>query len=190
MNARIAIASLAVLLHAGAGDEYQSAKRKASLIEADKVPAQGSVSFTPGEVNAYAAQEARQEVPEGLRNPSISLGSGTARATALIDFAKVQTARGNPPGLLLGWMLRGERQVTVDVAIQADNGMARVDVQSVTVGGATLTGRALDMLIEYYVTPRYPEAAIGRPFELRHNIKRVTVAPSGVTFGFGATKAD
>jgi hypothetical protein len=165
----------AALLGAGVVEEYQSAKRKALLIETDKVPPQGSVFFTPGEVNAYAAEEARREVPDGLRNPKITLGAGTARGTALIDFAKVQTARGEPPGLLLGWLLRGERQVTVDVAFQSSHGTARVDVQSVTVGSATLSGRALDLVIEYYVMPRFPDAAIGRPFELRHNIRQVGI---------------
>jgi hypothetical protein len=189
VKAPILLAATVALLCAGAADEYQSAKRKALLIETDKVPPQGSIAFTPGEVNAYAAEEARKEVPEGLRNPVITLGSGTARGTALIDFAKVQTARGNPPGMLLGWLLRGEREVTVDVAIQSDNGTARVDVQSVTVGNATLSGRALDMVIEYYVMSRFPEAVIGKPFALRHNIKRVTVSPSGATFLFGQTAA-
>ena len=178
---------LAVVAFACAGpvDDYQNAKRKALLIETDKVPPQGSVSFTPGEVNAYAAEEARKEVPEGLRSPQITLGPGTIRGSALIDFSKVQTARGNPPGLLLSFLLRGERQVTVDVSVQSGNGAARADVQSVTVGNATLSGRALDMVIEYYVLPRFPDAAIGRPFQLRHNVKRIAVAPSGVTFSFG-----
>jgi hypothetical protein len=184
--ARISILALLAVVCTGTADEYRSAKRKALLIETDKAPPQGSVAFTLAEVNAYAAEEARQEVPEGLRSPKITLGEGTARGTALIDFAKVQSARGEPPNMLLGWLLRGERPVSVDVAIQSGNGAARIDVQSVTVGSATISGRALEMLIEYYVLPRFPDAAIGRPFELRHNIKQATVTPSGVTFTFGA----
>ena len=170
---------------AGTVAEYQSAKRKALLIEADQVPAFGSVSFTAGELNEYAAVEAKKEVPEGLRAPKLILGTGTLRGTAWIDFAKAQTSRGNPPGLLLAWLLRGERLVTVDVNVESGNGTARMDVQSVTVGNATLSGRALELVIEYYVLPRFPDAAIGRPFQLRHNVKKVAVTPTGVTFGFG-----
>jgi len=186
---RISMLVLLALICTGTADEYQSAKRKALLIETDKVPPKGLVVFTLGEVNAYAAEEARQEVPEGLRSPSITLGPGTVRGSAMIDFAKVQTARGNPPNMLLAWMLRGERQVTVDVAVQSSNGTARIDVQSVTIGSATLSGRALDLVIEYYVMPRFPDAAIGRPFQLRHNIQQAAVSPSGVTFTFGAAPA-
>jgi hypothetical protein len=186
---RITILALLALICTGTADEYQSAKRKALLIENDKVPPKGSVAFTVGEVNAYAAEEARLQVPEGLRSPSITLGPGTARGSAMIDFATVQTARGNPPNALLAWLLRGERQVTVDVAIQSGNGTARVDVQSVTIGNSTLSGRALDLVIEYCVLPRFPDATIGRPFQLRHNIQQVTVSPSGVTFMFGALPA-
>ncbi|MBM3796726.1 MAG: hypothetical protein FJW31_22330 [Acidobacteria bacterium] len=166
--------------------EYQSAKRKALLIETDRVPPQGSVFFTPGEVNAYAAAEARKEVPNGLRNPRIMLGSNTMTGSALIDFEQVQTASGNPPGALLGWLLRGERVVTVQVGVRSGQGSAQVDVRSVTVSGATLSGRALDAIINYYVLPRYPEAASGRPFQLRHNVREVAVTPGGVTFSFGA----
>ncbi|MCC6538559.1 MAG: hypothetical protein IT162_13470 [Bryobacterales bacterium] len=182
-------ATLAALAATGAYAtlaEYQSAKRKALQIEADRVPPQGSVFFTPGEVNAYAAAEARKEVPTGLRNPRLVLGANTMTGSALIDFEQVQTAAGNPPGALLGWLLRGERAVTVEVSVRSGQGSAQVDVRSVTVGGATLSGRALDAIINYYVLPRYPEAAIGRPFQLRHNVREVAVAPGGITFSFGA----
>ena len=50
---------------------------------------------------------------------------------------------------------------------------------------ATLTGRALELVIEYYVLPRFPEAAIGRWFPLRHNVKTIAVKPAGITFVFG-----
>jgi hypothetical protein len=185
LMARIPILILLAVVCAATVEELQSAKRKAQAIEADRVPPQGSVSFTPGEVNAYAAEEVRKEVPDGLRSPKLELGAGTARGMALIDFGKIQTAKGSPSGLLLGMLLRGERQVAVDVAVQSENGTARVDVQSVSIGSAKLSGRALEMVIEYYVLPRYPDAAIGRPFQLRHNIKQVTVSPAGVNFSFG-----
>jgi hypothetical protein len=181
----VSLIAIALLCSASVA-EYQSAKRKASLIEADRVPPHGSVVFTPGEVNAYAAEEARKEVPEGLRSPHLTFARGTIRGTALVDFAKVSTARGTPPGILIAMLLSGERPVTVDVAVQTRDGMARVDVQKVAIGSATLAGRALELVIEYYVLPRYPEAAIGRWFPLRHNVKSIVVAPAGVTFKFGS----
>ena len=184
-SGRLAVFFLVAAVCAGTVAEYQSAKRKALMIEADRVPPQGALTFTPGEVNAYAAEEARKEVPEGLRQPKLVLGSGRITGSAMIDFAEVQTARGNPPGMLLALLLRGERQVTVDVAVQSSEGTARMDVRSVTVGGATLSGRALEMVIEYYVLPRFPDAAIGRPFALRHNVKQISVTPSGINFTFG-----
>jgi hypothetical protein len=182
----VGLALVAAVFCAGAAADLQSAKRKALLIETDRVPAHGSVAFTVAEVNAYAAEEARKEVPDGLRSPKIVLRNGMATGTALIDFAKVQTARGGAPNLLLGMLLRGERPVTVELAVQSGDGTARVDLRSVTVGGATLSGRPLEMVIEYYVLPRYPDAAIGRPFQLRHNIKKIGLSSAGVKFLFGA----
>ena len=82
-------------------------------------------------------------------------------------------------------LLRGEREVTVEVGVVSDKGTARMDVHRVKVGNAVLAGRALEMVIDYYVMPRFPDAAIGRPFALRHNIKRISVTPAGINFAFG-----
>ena len=73
---------LMAALCAGSVAEFQSAKRKALLIETDRVPPRGAVTFTPGEVNAYAAEEARKEVPAGLRLPKLVLGSGRITGAA------------------------------------------------------------------------------------------------------------
>jgi hypothetical protein len=169
----------------GANRIYEGAKAKAMLIEQDRAKANSNVFFTLEEVNAYAAEQVRAEVPDGIRNPRVSLGEGTATGTALIDFAKVQTSRGKPPGVLVNLLLRGEREVTVQVRMKSGNGQAEVEVQRVQVGSIPLSGAALRLVIDYYVLPRYPEAAIGRPFALRHRVREIVVKPAGLTFKIG-----
>jgi hypothetical protein len=55
-----------------------------------------------------------------------------------------------------------------------------VDVEEVRVSGIPLTGSALDLVIDYYLRPRYPDVAIGEPFELRHNVDRLDISPAGL----------
>ena len=162
-------------------DLYTSVKAKIEQIENERLPPRAQVFISLAEANAYAREEARIEAGDGVRNPRLELGAGVATGRALIDFQKVQTARGHPPGRLLGWILSGERSVEVRVRIRAANGEGRVDVERVVINNVPVSGRALELLIEYYVVPRYPEAAIGRPFALRHKVETIEVTATGVT---------
>ena len=45
------------------------------------------------------------------------------------------------------------------------------------VAGVPISGSALDFLIQNYLRPNYPDAKIGRPFELKYNMDRIEVAP-------------
>src|SRR6266498_3151323 len=78
--------------------EYLSAKRKFDLIESEKLKPGSKVSLSAGELNAYAQEEVTTAVPDGIRNPQLQLGSGSASASALINFLKVRRAQGKSPG--------------------------------------------------------------------------------------------
>ena len=109
------------------------------------------------------------------------LGAGTATGSALVDFLKVRRAQGYRPGWLVSKLLDGERPVSVTVAIRSGQGKATVDVKRAEVAGITVDGGTLDFLIQNFLLAMYPEAAVGRPFELAHNVDHLDVAPAGVT---------
>ena len=89
------------------------------------------------------------------------------------------------PGWLMAWLLEGERPVQVTVRITSGTGEATVDVERVDVSGVTIRGSALDFLISNFLLPYYPEAKIGKPFELGHRIDRLDIQPSGVNVVIG-----
>ena len=129
------------------------------------------------ELNAYAYQEA----PPGVRNPRNPGGvAGVATGPRLIDFGKLGRANGYQPGWLMSKLLDGERPVSVTARIQSSGGHARVDAQKVEIGGLEVDGRTLDFLIQNFLLALYPDAAVGRPFELGHRIDRLDVQPGGV----------
>ena len=164
--------------------EYESARRKADLIENDQAKPGSTVSFSVAEANAYAREEARKEVGDGVRNTKVWFGNGTASGSATIDFVKVQTARGKPPGMLMRLMLEGEKDVQVTVRVESRARQAKIDVDEVYINGLGIPKSAVNMLIEYYVMPRYPEAKIGQWFELRHRVDSIGVTPAGVALKF------
>jgi hypothetical protein len=158
-------------------DHYTSARQKFDQIETGSLRAGTRVTLTPQELDAYVAHEA----PAGVRNPHLLLPSpGVATGTALIDFGKLRRAQGKPPGWLMSKLLDGERPVTVTARIRSAGGQATVDVQQVSISGMQIDGQVLDFLIQNFLLAMYPEATVGRPFELGHRIERVDVARGGV----------
>jgi hypothetical protein len=157
-------------------DHYASAQRKIEQLEGEKLKAGSRVTFTAVEIEAWAARE----VPDGVRNPKLELQPGIAKGNALIDFGKLRRAQGYQPGWLMSKLLDGERPVSVTARIRSGGGKATVDVQSVEISGLTIDGKTLDFLIQNFLLAMYPDAVVGKPFELRHRIDRLEIQPASV----------
>lgn len=175
-----ALTLAAVPLVPSTSPDYQAIVHKFSMIEQDRLKPGSRVVLTPAELNAYARQEVAEVAPEGVRDPRLELGPGTATAYALIDFGKLRRAEGNPPGPLMSYLLDGERPVAITARIRSSDGTATVDVQEVEISGVTIEGPLLDFLIHSYVMQAYPNAKVGEAFALGHRIERLDVQASAV----------
>jgi len=170
----IAAGSLAGASH----DYYASAKQKFDSIEAGRLPSGSRVVLTLPELNAWVAKEA----PAGVRNPRVRVSArDLASGAALIDFGKLERSAGRQPGWLMSKLLDGERPVSVTARIRSSAGRATVDIERVEISDIVIDGRTLDFLIRNFLIPMYPDAVVGRPFELSHRIDRFDVSPSAVT---------
>lgn len=172
---------LAAALGAASG-EYAAAKQKIDRIESGKLREGTRVTLTYAELAAWVAHEA----PAGVRDPQIRVSMpGIATGSAHIDFGKVQRAQGAKPGWLMSKLLDGERPVSVTVRMRSGGGSATVDVQKVEISGIVIDGSTLDFLIQNILLPMYPNAAIGKPFQLGDRIDHLDVLPAGVTVAIG-----
>jgi len=165
--------------------DYLSAKRKIDFIGNDRAQPGARILFTSAELNAYVSREIVAYVPEGLRNPKLELGHGSAWGSADVNFPKLRQAAGKPLNWFLTKLLEGERPVRVNARIQSGKGVARVDVERVEISGVAIHGAALDFLIRNFLLPYYPEAKVGQPFELKHGIERLEVRPAAVRVVIG-----
>lgn len=157
--------------------EYTSAKRKLDAIDSGQLRPGTYVTLSYPEIAAWVEREG----PKGVRNPQVRVTqNNVATGTALIDFNQVQRAQGRRPGWLMTKVLEGERPVSVTARIQSSGGRATVDVERVEISGVAIDGRTLDFLIQNVLLPLYPDAVVGRPFELGHRIERLNVAPAAV----------
>ncbi|HSW49618.1 MAG TPA: hypothetical protein VLH09_05550 [Bryobacteraceae bacterium] len=175
-----------VLVAADAG--YESARRKIEMIEEDRAAPGSRIWLSVVELNAYARREIAEQVSQGLRNPKLELGPGQAAGSALVDFLKIRELKGPPPNVLLSWFLSGEKPIRATARIHSARGQATVHVQQVTISGISARGAVLDFLIEHFLLPFYPEAKIGRPFQLKHNVDRLEIGPAGVAVVMAAIR--
>jgi hypothetical protein len=158
-------------------DEYGSARQKIDAIEAGRLRAGSRVTLSYPELAAWVAHEA----PPGVRNPKLWVSAPeVATGSALIDFGKLRRSQGYEPGWLMSKLLDGERPVSVTARVRSTGGRATVDVQRVEISGVAIDGSSLDFLIQNLLLPMYPNAAVGRPFELGDRIERLDVQPAGV----------
>lgn len=176
----VALAGLSLAMACAADPLYESAKRKIDMVQEDRARPGSHVWLSLAELNAYGRKAALDVAPQGLRNPRLELGNGAAAGSALIDFLKVRQIKGPAPNPLLAWFLSGERPVRAEARIESGGGRATVHLQKVTVSWMTAQGAVLDFLIENFLLPFYPDAKIGTPFELKHNVERFEISPAGV----------
>ena len=165
---------------AAALSDYQAAKQKFDRIESDQLRAGSRIELNAGELTAWVEHEL-PDITGGVRDPRLELvAAGVARGTAVVDFAKVRASQGHPPGFLMQKLLEGEHPVSVTCRIRSAQGQATVDVQRVEIAGLEIEGRTLDFLVHNFLSPLYPNAVIGQPFELGHRIEKLDVQPRAV----------
>ncbi len=154
------------------------ADRKIELIESGRAKPGAVFVFTAAELNAFARVQAREVVPEGLRQPKLQLGNGTATGEALVDFLKLRHGAGEQTNWLIAKLIQGEKRVVASVEIQSARGRATVHVTRVEIGGLAVSGASLDFLINTFLLPLYPNAKIDEPFALAHGVDRIEVTPA------------
>ncbi len=164
--------------------DYLSAKKKFQAIDKQTVKPGSKMAVTSSELNAYVQTELPKVAPEGIRDPNVELiGNNTASGKVMVDFLKLRSARGKSTSWIMRKLLEGEREVAVTARVSSGYGKATVHLQRVEVSGIPIEGTALDFLINNYLIPNYPEAKIGRPFELHKRVDRIEVSP-GVAYIF------
>ncbi|MGE5487677.1 MAG: hypothetical protein ACM3ZB_07660 [bacterium] len=172
---RVLILLAAAAIAASQGTDLESCLRKFDRIRQGRAPAGSRVVISSNELNAYVRSAVPRVAPQGVRDPVIRLTPGRAVGRAYIDFAKVRRSQGQPMGWMLEKLLEGERPVTVEARIVSSGGFARVDVERVEISGLELSGDTLDYLIRNFLWEYYPDARVGKPFELEHGMDRLEI---------------
>ena len=158
-------------------DPAADVDRKIDLIESGKARPGSMITFPAADLNAWVRVKSRELVPEGLRQPRLTLAGGAATGTAVVDFVKLRHAAGMETNWLISKLLQGEKPVQVTATIRSAHGQATVHPVRVEIGGLAVSGATLDFLIQAFLLPTFPNAVIDEPFPLASGVDRIDVTP-------------
>lgn len=152
-------------------------RKIAAIVEHDakRPPGPLVTVLTEDEINSYLRYRLVPKTPKGVYDVKLSLHNNRPSGTCLVDFDEIKAASRKPVNPLLDYLLAGRKPVAAAGTLTSENGTAVFHLEEVTIGGTTLNGFLLDLLVKHFVQPRYPKAAINRPFRLPAGIDRIAV---------------
>ena len=136
------------------------------------------ITITESEVNSYLVYEARDQIPVGVVDPSITvLGPGRLSARAVVDLDAVRKQKA--PTSLLDPMnyLMGRLAVTAVGKLKTANGVGRIELESSSVGSIPIPKILLQEIVSYYSRSAEKPGGIGLddPFPLPSRIREIQV---------------
>ncbi len=148
--------------------KLQHLQKNAELGHPDPRPTE----FSESEINAYFAS-GKVKLPEGVQAVSFQGHPGVVTASCLIDFDQVKAGRhsGNP---LLS-LFSGTHDVVVEASASGAGGEGLVEAQSVMIDGVDIPRFVLELFIQKFLQPKYPNLGMVSRFPLPQKIDTAVV---------------
>ncbi len=161
--------------------ELASIDRKIARLEANGRAAHPSANptvLTEAEINAYLASD-EVEMPAGVQSVRLSGTVGAVSGTARVDFDQVRTGTHSSNPLLS--IFSGIHEVAVETHAYGRGGQGYLHVDSVSIDGIEVPHFVLELFVEKYLTPRYPQIGMDSRFPLPDRIDTAVVGQHQVT---------
>jgi hypothetical protein len=171
------------LILSGSDDLYNVANQKVDSIANDTAPSGSTITLSNEEVNALLIGRLREDGIEGtgVKNAKIVLGEDTGSWSGIVDFAKLPQLESLRNNFLLSSLMKEAKPVSASMTMTSAAGKATLDVTQVTIGETKFQGSTLGFLVKQLVLKDYPEAKLGEPFDLEHNVNSIKLRSSGIT---------
>jgi hypothetical protein len=150
-------------------------QRKLEHIESNAVlskPDPAPTEFTEDEVNAYLASD-QIKLPAGVKSVKLQGQPGVITGNSQIDFDQVKAGKSSYNPLLS--VFTGVHQVVVIAHAYGEAGQGFVHVDSVALDGVEIPRFALQLFVEKYLQPKYPDVGLDSRFKLPDRMDHATV---------------
>jgi len=135
-------------------------------------PDPGPTEFTEQEVNAYFAS-GNVKLPAGVRSLTLQEQPGAVAGTSQVDFDQLKTGKNSHNPLLS--VFSGVHDVLAIAHAYGAQGQGFVHVDSVSIDGVEVPDFVLQLFVEKYLKPKYPNVGIDSRFALPARVDAATV---------------
>jgi hypothetical protein len=152
-----------------------SMQRKLDHIEGNAAlpnPDTTPTEFTEDEVNSYLASD-KIKLPAGVKTVKLQGKPGVITGNSQIDFDQIKAGKSSYNPLLS--VFTGVHDVLVTAHAYGTTGQGFVHVDSVSLDGVEIPRFALEMFVEKYLRPKYPDVGLDSRFKLPDRIDSATV---------------
>ena len=133
--------------------------------------------LTEAEINAYLFWNGDEVLPIGLTDPRIRLaGDGHVSANAVVDLTAIRNQRER------GWLdplayVGGQMPVVASGVVRTRDGLATIELGTVTIGGVEVPRSVLQELVSYYTRSAESPGGVSldAPIAMPAAIREVTV---------------
>jgi hypothetical protein len=135
-------------------------------------PNPSPTEFTEQEINSYFAS-GKVRLPAGVQSVSFRAQPEVVAASAQVDFDQIKAGRnaGNP---LLS-MFSGVHTIVVVAHAHGEGGQGFVHVDSVGLDGTEIPPLLLQLFLQKFVQPKYPNIGIDSRFDLPDQVNSASV---------------
>jgi hypothetical protein len=135
-------------------------------------------TVTETEVNSYLLYDAREQLPTGVVEPSVTIvGAGRLSARAIVDLDAVRKEK-NPTSLLdpMNYLM-GKLPVTATGVLKTSNGVGHFELETAAISRLPVPKFLLQEIVSYYSrTPANPAGiSLDDPFALPARIREIQV---------------
>src|SRR5579884_3902714 len=137
-----------------------------------------TTTFSENEVNAYLNSGA-VKIPAGVHNLHLVGDEDVVVGTARADFDEIKPGRGSMNPLLA--LFSGTHDIRVTAHAVGRGGTGVVDVDSVEIDGTAVPRMAIELFVDHYLKPKYPDVGTHSTFRLPDRIDSATVGAHTLT---------
>jgi len=148
--------------------------RNATLPNPDPEPTE----FSEQEINSYFASD-EVELPAGVQSVSFTEEAGTVTGRARVDFDRIEAGRTSSNPLLA--VFSGVHDVVVLAHAHGVGGEGFVEADSVLLDGVEIPRFVLQLFVQKYVQPKYPNLGLNSRFALPDRVDTAVIGSHKVT---------
>jgi hypothetical protein len=147
-------------------------KENAKQAEPDPRP----TNFSQEEINAYFSERRLPKMPEGVKSVRFELSADSVTAYTTVDFDELRRERKSSNPLLA--LFTGQHDTVVVAHTQPTSpGRVHVTVESVEIDGISVPKMALELFIDKWVKPKYPNVGLDNEYTLPARISSAQIRP-------------